>query len=318
MFSLCLKFGLNDLNETRRPGLIALFRMAKIMTGNVGTHEVGFMIAPRLNSAGRMAHALDALRLICTKDPVRADSLAKSICKTNIKRQKVVGQLMTDALERASEIEEKVIVLASEDYHEGVIGLAASKLVAHFYRPVIVMSINGEMVKASARSVEGFNIIEAIRSVDQLVVESGGHPLAAGFSIMRDKIEDFTLAINKAASALTDPLTKILKADMEVDFDLLTWDLSEALKVFDPVGNPAVVFVTCAVNIKDARVVGAENKHLKMRLESGGQEFGAIAFGFGERLGDLDPQVPVNIAYTLEENVWNGKRSLELKIRDIK
>lgn len=313
-----VKYGLKFLSETKRPGLLALFREAAIK--EVGPYEVGFIIAPRINSTGRLKHAIESLRLLCTNNENKALGLAGSIGRTNLERQKIVEEVVKEA--RLRVLEDKVIVLASEKYHEGVIGLAAAKLVEEFYRPAIVLSKKGNISKASARSVSGFNIIEAIRKLEGLYIEGGGHPMAAGFTIKTSKIEEFTRRINKLAkSELTDELLqRRLKIDTEIDFSQINWDLCNKIKEFEPMGlgNFTPLFCTRGVNILDLRLVGKESKHIKLKLEKDGKVFDSIYFGGGEIYSKITPNSKIDVAYNLTENIWDGRKSLQLGIRDVK
>ena len=231
------KYGLEVLNKTKREGLLALFEEAAIKSGEIGPYEVGFLIAPRINATGRLTHAIDSLRLLCTKDKYRAKVLAGEIGRTNAQRQKIVEEVVLHARERLKDgVKDNVIILAHESYHEGVIGLAAAKLVEEFYRPAIVLSKKGKIAKASARSISGFNIIEAIRKLEGLYLEGGGHPMAAGFSISTVKIAKFTKGINKIAAQELTPeiLSRRLKIDAEVHFNQLNQELFAKIRKFEP------------------------------------------------------------------------------------
>lgn len=317
------KYGLEELNKTKRSGLLALFEEAGIEAGSIGPYEIGFIIAPRINAMGRLVQAVDSLRLLCTKNKKKAEELAKHIGHVNRERQKIVEKVVLHAREKlGGEIKDSVIVLAHEEYHEGVIGLAAAKLVEEFYRPVIVFSKKKDISKASARSISGFNIIEAIRKLENLYIEGGGHPIAAGFSIETLKIEEFTRKINEVAQPLLtdDILSRKLKIDLELNFDQLNWQLYNTLESFEPtgLGNPTPTFVSRNVEVAGARVVGRDAKHLKLRLRLNSIVFDAIAFGFGSLLSSFTPDKPIDIVYTFEDNFWNGSKSLQLKIKDIK
>ena len=325
------KYGLEALNKTTRPGLLALFKEAGIKAGlapqsasEVGPYEVGFMIAPRLNAMGRLEHAIDSLRLLCTKDKGRADTLATHLGRTNQERQKIVEEVVVHARGFVKKVgEQKLIVLAHESYHEGVIGLAASRLVEEFYRPAIVISNKGKVAKASARSIPGFDIVEAIRRLEDLLLESGGHPMAAGFSIEARRIKEFSQRINQLSQPLLTEklLTKKLKIDTTIHFNQLNWNLYKMLSAFEPtgLGNPTPVFLTKGVTILDARVVGRDARHLKLRLEEdAGNSFDAIGFGLASYFQSLTPHGKVDVAYTLEENTWNQEKTLQLKVKDIR
>lgn len=317
------KYGLEALNKTKRPGLIALFEEAAIKPGSIGTYEINFIIAPRINAMGRMTHAIDSLRLLCTRSITKAQDLAQLLGKTNSERQRIVAEVVAHARVEAEKGKwEGIMILHHESYHEGVIGLAASRLVEEFWRPAIVISRGVTYSKASARSIPGFNIIAAIRELDDMLLDGGGHPMAAGFTIATSKLKNFIQKLDKvSASLLTDDLlTKKLKVDLELNFNLLNWELVNSIKIFEPtgIGNPTPTFVSREVSPLDARVVGRDRKHLKLKLRHEDQIFSAIAFGFGEFYAKLSPENTVDIVYWLEENIWNGNRNIELKIKDIK
>ena len=317
------KYGLLALQKTKRAGLKALFEKAVIVPEDIGPYEVGFLIAPRLNAMGRLEHAMQSLRLLCTKDGGRATKLANDLNRVNLERQKIVDEVVAHARKKVSQKTlDKIIVLAHSSYHEGVIGLAAGKLVEEFYRPAIVFSEKKEISKASARSISGFNIIEAIRQLEDLYIEGGGHPMAAGFSIKTALIGKFSKRLNEIAKPLlTDEiLNKTLKIDLEVHFNQLNRELLDLIESFEPtgLGNPAPTFATKDVLVEDVRAVGRGGKHLKLKLGQNSCVFDAIAFGVGELFGSIARDSKIDIAYALEENTWNGNKKIQLKIRDIK
>ncbi len=307
-----VKFGLPELTKTKRIGLQKLFKDSKIE--NVGVYEVGYVIAPRINAMGRLAEATDSLRFLCTKDPKRANDLNETLNKTNVERQKVVEDVLTQVLKQVQE-KDKVVVI-SGDYHEGVIGLASGKVTEKYYKPSIVLSIGEIVSKASARSISGFNIIEAIKETG-LILEGGGHPMAAGFSIKTAKIEEFRLKINEISQVkLSDEiLERKLKIDLEIGFESVSKELINKLKSFEPTGqgNYSPVFMSTKVLIKEVKPVGQEGKHLKLKLSQNGIVFDAIWFN-----SHFIPKEKVDTAFSIEENVWNSKTSIQLKIKDIK
>ena len=324
------KYGLEALNQTKRPGLLALFEESGItplrqgFAGRVGTYEVGYIIAPRINAMGRLTHAIDSLRLLCTKDKKRARELADLVGRTNFERQKMVDQVMVTTLSEmkieSKGYKNKVIIMAG-DYHEGVIGLAAAKLVEKFYRPVVVLSKKKDISKASARSIAGFNIIKVIRKLEGLYLEGGGHPMAAGFSIETSKIEEFTKRINEISKPLLteEILSRKLRVDLELDFNQINPELVERINKFEPtgLGNFAPLFITKKVEIVEARTVGRDNAHLKLKLRKKDVIFDAIAFGLAKTYSLL-PNTYLDIVYSIEENIWNNHTNLQLKIKDLK
>ncbi len=312
-----VKFGLPELLKTKRLGLQSMLKDLKL--DNVGAYEVGFMIAPRINAMGRLKSATDALRFLCTRDPKKAEDLNRLLNETNIERQKIVDEVVTRVLEETSD-EDRVIVV-SGSYHEGVIGLASGKITEKYYKPSIVLSIGKKISKASARSINGFNIIEAIKETE-LIIEGGGHPMAAGFSIETNRISDFRSKINELAqNTLTDEiLDRKLKIDLVINFAEIDTELVEVLKTFEPTGqgNYSPVFMSKNVKVKEVKPVGQEGKHLKLKLEQNGIIIDAIYFGGSANDQKLKANDVVNCAYAIEENTWNSKTSIQLKIKDIK
>lgn len=312
-----VKFGLPELTKTKRIGLQRLFKDSKI--DSVGIYEVGYIIAPRINAMGRLASATDSLRFLCTRDPKKAEDLNRLLNETNIQRQKVVDDVLTRVLKEMNTTDN--IVVIEGEYHEGVIGLASGKVTEKFYKPSIVFSKSEKISKASARSISGFNIIEAIKETG-LILEGGGHPMAAGFSIETTKIEEFKLKINELSKQkLTDDiLERKLKIDLELNFDLINKELIEELKKFEPTGqgNYSPVFTSKNVKVLESKTVGSDGKHLKLKLEQNGIKFDAIYFGGVNNGHTLKENDTVNCAYSIEENVWNNKTSIQLKIKDIK
>ncbi|MBU2577740.1 single-stranded-DNA-specific exonuclease RecJ, partial [Patescibacteria group bacterium] len=321
-----VKFGLEALNKTCRLGILSILEEAGIEKGKIGTYEVGFIIAPRLNAMGRMGHALESLRLICTNHKDKAKGLAQKLGLTNKERQELTEEITLHArnlfLEEYKDNFPKLIIVSHESYKEGVIGLAAGKLTEEFYRPAIVISKGGVYSKASARSISGFNIIEAIRAVSELIVEAGGHPMAAGFTVETVKIEEFKERILKEAEKqITEEiLEKSLKIDLELPFLLASLDLWKEIQNLTPfgLGNPEPVFAAEAA-VKDLRKVGATGKHLKIVLGFGEKDFiEGIGFNLGERAEELALGDRVKVVYNLTLNEWNGNKKIEAKIKDIK
>ncbi len=317
-----VKYGLTALNKTVRPGLLSLYKEASIKRGAIGIYTIGYIVAPRINAMGRLQHAMGALRLLCTKNTAQAEEFAHFLGKTNNERQKIVEEVTIHAINAVKETMETSILVIHESYHEGVIGLAASRLVEKYYKPTIVISRGEEVSKASARSIPGFNMIDTLQKLDKLLIEVGGHPMAAGFSIKTDNVDKFAKEFDKETKlALNEELLrKRLDIDLELDFNLLTKKLAETIATFEPTGsgNSAPVFVTKEVTVVDARAVGKTGTHLKLRLQENGKVFDSIAFGFGYLSPKLAPGSLIDIAYNLEENEWNGRTNLQLNAKDIK
>ncbi|MBI4062541.1 single-stranded-DNA-specific exonuclease RecJ [Candidatus Gottesmanbacteria bacterium] len=312
------KYGLEAINKTNRVGLDALLADAGLTKGSIGTYEVSHMIAPRINAMGRIEHALDALRLLCTHRKEKAAVLAQTLGLKNRERQQLTTDTTLHALSLVPKSRKKLIFVAHESYNQGVIGLVAGKLVEEYYVPAIVVSKGEVYSKASARSIAGFNIVSAIRSASDILVDVGGHPMAAGFTVETKNLGELQDRLEKlAAKELTEEkLTKVLRIDAKIPLGVVTEELWQKLRAFEPFGfgNPEPVFVTKRVKVAGSRLVGAAGKHLKLRIN--GLE--AIAFNFGRLYGKLQPDALVDIAYTIAVDTWNGNRRLQLKIKDMK
>lgn len=330
------KYGLEEINKTGRVGLNALITDAGLLKGSIGTYEISHIIAPRLNAMGRIEHALDALRLLCTKNKEKAKVLAATLGLKNRERQQLTADTTVHALQGvALQMQSqghplrKLLFVAHESYNQGVIGLVAGKLVEEYYLPSIVVSKGEVYSKASARSIAGFNIVEAIRSASDILVDVGGHPMAAGFTVETKNLEKLKRRLEQVAAKElgAEQLTRILRIDAEIPLNEVTQELWQKLRDFEPFGfgNPEPVFATRGVKVLEARLVGADGKHLKLRLSSPNQPnlpnltnvFDAIAFNFGGLYGKLKPGASIDIAYTISMDTWNGNRRLQLKIKDI-
>ncbi len=320
-----LKYGLLELQKTKRPGLLALFREAQIDPENIGVYEIGHIIAPRLNAMGRLESAMDSLRLVCTINKKRAGELALKLGSTNKERQNITEEatLNAKAKVRSSGAEkDSLLFIYDSSYEQGVIGLVAGKLVEEFYRPSIVLSKGEKYSKASARSVNGFNMIEFIREELDLLVDVGGHPMAAGFTIETDKIPVLEKRLKKKAQKLLkkELLERTIRIDLDLPYSQISQNLYDAIQKLQPFGmkNPEPVFLTNNFIVEDLRLVGNGGKHLKLEFRIQNSEFRmeGIAFGMGDsngfKIGDS-----VDIVYTLDENKWNGYKKLQLKIKDI-
>jgi single-stranded-DNA-specific exonuclease len=321
-----VRYGLKALNSTSRVGLRALIEEAGMTVGEIRPYDISHGLAPRLNAMGRLVHAMDALRLLCTKQVAPARALAQKLALTNKERQTLTQDMSIHAREVAGKAivqrNPKLLFVADASYNPGVIGLVAGKLVEEFYRPSIVLSCGETICKASARSVAGFNIVEAIRSCSDILVDVGGHPMAAGFTVETKNVELLQQRLESIAQkeVTDDMLVRVLRVDAAISLEMASESLWEALRDFEPfgLGNAEPIFVTRGVTVQDKRLVGAEGKHLKLRMtnDESRSTIDAIAFGLGSLSGQL-AGAPIDIAYSIDMNVWNGKRTLQLKVKDI-
>lgn len=320
-----VKFGLQQLNKTKRIGLKALIKDASIGEKEIGVYEVGRIIAPRINAMGRLTHALDALRLICTRDEDRAKNLAQILGNVNKERQILTEKTTSHAINSANlDTDNKLIFVADESYQQGIIGLVAGKLADQFARPAIVISKGIEYSKASARSVNGINILEIIRQSSDLLIDAGGHPMAAGFTIATRNLEKFQKRTEKLISSIlkSKEIIKEIKIDMELSLINITNKLYQTIQILAPfgLGNSEPVFITQGMKIINASLVGKNRQHLKLKLLNNNKNdtIGTIGFNLGDIYTKLRSDTLVDIVYTIDKDDWNGNVGLQLKLKDVK
>ncbi len=320
------KFGLDQLAKTNKPGLKALIFIAGVMGRKIGTGQVVFILAPRINAVGRLGDAQKAVKLLTTKDETQANAIARILNAENKRRKDLDVHTLNEALQQ---IEEKInlktdraIVLSSVGWHQGVIGIVASRIVEKFNRPTVMIAIDGGEGKGSARSIPGFHLYEALRECDNYLIRYGGHKYAAGLSIDPANIEPFREKLNQVSTRmLTDEdLVPKLEIDAELELESIDENLVNVLEQFAPFGphNMRPVFVTyqCEV-VGTAHRVGTN--HLKFKVRRGGEVFDCIGFGFGDFLNKMHTRPTfVDIVYVLEFNSWNGADRIQLRIKDIK
>lgn len=319
---IIVKNGLELLTKTNRVGLKALYNEAEIGK-SIGTYEIGFIISPRLNCMGRMESALDSLRLLLTRDEKRAQLLASTLCLTNKDRQDITLQCFENAKERVEKefLGSKFLVVDSQNYPEGIVGLVASRIVESFHRPTAIIGKGEKHSKGSARSINGFNITDAIRTQAHLLLSHGGHPMAAGFSIEEENIPVFRENLQKLAEETisTEDLTPVLKIDLEIEAEQINSDLLDLLSSFEPFGikNPEPVFLTQKLKVIEAKTIGRDEKHLRLVLvDSKGNRLEGIGFNLAykkPKIGDL-----IDIAYNLRENYWNSRKRIEARLKDLR
>jgi single-stranded-DNA-specific exonuclease len=322
-----VKAGLEAIKMTERPGLLALIRAAGIDQKRVDSLAIGFRLAPRLNAAGRLDDARAAYELLLADDIEKAHELALELNQKNQQRQRMteeMQQLARDRIESVGKHRQKLVVVAGEEYAQGVVGLVASRLVSVWNRPVIVLARGETMSSGSARSIQDFNIIQAMTECSDVFERFGGHSMAAGMTIKNERLaelEERLLAI--AEQKLSDDMLRsTLHIDAEVGMDRLHWDLIEELALLEPFGNAnqQPLLMTRAVQAVDVRTVGGSGQHLKLRLVKEGNErpLEAIAFRLGHLVEPLKKYPLVDVAYTLETHEWNDKRFLQLNIKDFR
>ena len=318
--------GLNDLRQTSRPGLVTLARDAGVNLKTLDDYQVSFLLSPRLNAMGRLHQALDSLRLLCTRDKARAKKLSRDLNSANLNRQDLTRKTFFHALDQAkAQKNQNLIFVSDPSYHDGIVGLVASQLVRSFHRPAVVVAVGESQSKGSARSIKGFNLIKNFQSLSSLFLEVGGHKLAAGFTAETKNLPQIKTRLQKvAAESLTpEQLKPVLEVDCEINLTDVGWQLYREISRFAPFGfdNPMPVFVTRGVKLDRLRQVGKEGKHLQLILstkhEARNSKLGGIAFGFCQLSASLSLGATVDLAYAIDENVWNNQKSLQLKVKDI-
>lgn len=346
-------FGLKVIHKARRKGLNALLANMNMDPKQVNARTLGFSLAPRINAAGRLKHANTAYELLTGTDEARIAQLVQEVETTNTERRSLTEEITIQAMDAIGDPGNRsVLIAAGEGWSQGVVGIVAGRITERYARPTFVFSIREDgLVTGSARSVKGFNIVDAIRSQKDLLETFGGHAMAAGCSMKRESFEAFTEGISQYVSQRLDAseLTKTLEIDMELALTDVDWELANLVLDFEPTGiaNPTPIFMTSNVEVVDVRAVGEKGDHLKMRLRGWPRPNDASAVVATERDAELDPDMPVrcrassclmesigfglggyahqlrpgdtvDIAYEVDINEWNGTRTLQLRLVDIR
>ena len=320
------KFGLDQIARTTKPGLKALIFIAGLMGQNIGTGQVVFILAPRINAIGRLGDAEQAIKLLTTKDDDKAASIARILNAENKRRKDIDEQTLNEALEMIEQDidmdRQSAIVLASRGWHQGVIGIVASRLVERYHRPTVMIAIDGEEGKGSARSIPGFHLYEALKECESDLIRYGGHKYAAGLLIAPERIESFRERLNSVTDRMLsqDDLVPKLNIDSEIELESIDSSLVDVLEQFAPFGpqNMRPVFVTYASEIVGTpHIVG--QRHLKFKIRKGEKIIDCIGFNQGDFLKNLNfrPML-IDMTYVLENNYWNGVNRIQIRTKDIR
>jgi single-stranded-DNA-specific exonuclease len=324
------RIGLEVLNRKERHGILALIENArpeKDKDKAIGIHEIVFVIAPRINAAGRIDHGSKAVRLLVSTNYTEAIQIASEVNQNNSDRRDLDTDITREALEMMRQTEEfalrKSTVLFNDKWHKGVVGIVASRMTEHYYRPTIILTESNGMVVGSARSVKDFDVYTAIEQCGDLLEQFGGHKFAAGLTLKKENFESFSARFEKVVSSsiTDDQLIPREEIDLEINFNEISFSLLDSLKKFAPHGPGNMTPVFCTSNVFDtgyAKIVG--NNHLKLELYQENNYFNkvnAIAFGMGDFLNFFQQKRPIKICYTLNENFFNNRKTLQLNIRNI-
>ena len=319
---ILVRHGLKLLATSRWPGLAALVETAGLAGKPLRAGHVGFILAPRLNAAGRIGDAGDGLRLLLTDDSEEAAKLARELETLNARRQEMDQQILASAeaaLAAQGSEADRAIVLAADEWHPGVIGIVASRLVERYGRPTFLIAWEGDTGRGSGRSIPGFDLHGALHRVGGTLEKFGGHSMAAGLTVQRARFEEFRVAFLEVAAQLLRPedLVPAQRIDLEVPLGNLSEDLERLMRHLEPcgMGNPAPVF-----GVRGARAVGARRvgtNHLRFVLDDGSGALPAIGFQWADQVPDGWLEHPLDVAFRLERDDWQGRSTLQARVATI-
>lgn len=322
-----VKMGLDLINNNPRPGIRAIIESANLRPGNINTGQIVFVLAPRINAVGRLGDARRAVELLTCEDFSQACEFAKVVESENYNRRKIDEETFGEAKEIAEAYIDDIgddlpLILHQGNWHPGVIGIVASRLVEKYYRPTILMTTVDGVAKGSARSIAGFDIYQALKEVEDLTLQFGGHKYAAGLSVDIERLDEFREAFNKVASKYLSEeiMTPEIKIDALLNFDEITPKFVRILDMFAPFGpeNLNPTFYSNSLQIVGSpRIVG--KNHLLMKVRQKDLVLDAIGFNLGHLLPAVSERgKEIQMVYTIHQNEWNGVVSTQLRIKDIK
>ena len=318
--------GLRMLSTSAKPGLVALKETAGIV-GNVDARSVGFGLGPRLNAAGRLGKADSGLNLLISTDLKEAKFLAQRLELTNKERKEIQEETVEEAESLFRSLidiqKDRVIVLASEIFHPGVIGIAASKLVDKYHRPTVLIALEEGEGKGSGRSIPKFNLFRAFTDCGKHLVQFGGHAYAAGLTIKEDKVEEFRKAMNEVGHQFLkeEDLIPEVRLDTLLKLEKVNEYLYRRMELLEPFGseNPVPCFYSQTVQLQEVKLIGKDKTHIRFRVKQGKSQIEGVGFGLAEVLESVDVATErFDIAYELNLNTWNGREKLEIKLLDIR
>ena len=318
-------FGLQVVNANPRPGIQAIAEHSN--KEKLGITDLVFIIAPRINAAGRMKHGLHAVELLTEFDLVKARIIAGAIEEFNTERRGLDGKITLEALEQIRNNKEEdrfTTVVYKDDWHKGVIGIVASRLIESYFRPTLVFTKSGNKLAASARSIKGFDVYNALQECSDHLEQFGGHKYAAGLTLHEEQYIAFKEEFERVVEETINPdiMQPEIMIDSEIHFEQITPKLLRILQQFAPFGPNNRTPVFMARNLRDngyAKTVGTDGNHLKMVVsQRGGVPFEAIGFGLGPKLKAVKNRQNFDAVFTIEENHWNGQTKIQLRIKDLR
>lgn len=316
--------GFIQMSKTVHIGLKALLDLLQTKDNKITSNIIGYQLGPRINAAGRLSDAKLGVELLVTRDLEKAKRIAVLLDEENKKRQDMEAQIVEEAHQYIHEnvdVEnEKIIIVAGKGWHHGVIGIVASRIMGQYYKPTIILTLEDGIYSGSARSIEGFNIFEAINHNRDRLIRFGGHEMAAGLSLNEEELEQFIRDMNSYAEEhLTEEiLTPNLEIDTVIEPEELTLALCSELEKLEPFGsaNPTPTFAICG-EVQYVQQIGQDNKHLKISIQKGQSVFQGVGFGKGYLAEYLTEGEEVIIAGEIVKNEWNGRTTVQVRIKDI-
>ena len=316
--------GLQFFDQTQRPGFLAMKRLFSLQHFSIS--DIVFKIAPRINAAGRIKHGNYAVELLTEFNFEQAVAVAKEIDEFNTFRKELDQDITAQALQQISDNQEEnypATVVFHPDWHKGVIGIVASRLIETYYRPTLVFTKSGDVLAASARSVKGFDVYEALHACSEHILQFGGHKYAAGLTLLESEYDNFKQKFNEVVeqTLAKEHRNEEIVIDAEIELNDLTPKNMRILKQFEPHGPGNMTPVFLSKNVFDvggfAKAIGKDNEHLKMYLkQEDSAVFDAIAFGEGHRLNQINNQQRMEIVYSVSENSWQDQTNWQMQVRD--
>ncbi|UCD72169.1 MAG: single-stranded-DNA-specific exonuclease RecJ [Syntrophobacterales bacterium] len=315
-----VRFGLEELTQGSRLSIRILKEVCGVKDGIITTGNIGFQLAPRINAAGRLGEAQKAIELLVTPELKRAEGIARELNQENSRRQRLEEDIFMEIMDWIKGddrlLQGSSLVFSSQSWHPGLIGIVASRLVEHYYRPTILISLDGDRGKGSGRSIEGFDLYEGIKRCSPMLLSFGGHRFAIGLTIEREKIEAFKSRFEELVSQCCKPSDFIprIRIDSEVALSTIERELIEELSLLAPFGpsNPKPIFCSRELGVMDSKIVGENNLKLKVEEDV---IYDAIGFRMGH-LHSLESK-RIRIAFVPQINEWRGVKSIQLELRDI-
>ncbi|MDP6852982.1 MAG: single-stranded-DNA-specific exonuclease RecJ [Candidatus Marinimicrobia bacterium] len=324
---IIVHYGIKQMQKQTNSGITALLKTGGLWKKEITVGRLVFWMAPKINAAGRLGDASRAVKLLTTNNPVRAMDIARELEDENNLRKEITHKITEEALYQVKTNcnldKEKAIILGSEDWHPGVVGIVASRIKETFARPAIIISFEEDEGKGSCRSIYGFDMVDALRECASSLTGFGGHPIAAGLSLQKEKFDAFKATFLKVAEnqISTEELTPTIMVDSELNLEDLDHRMLKFLNSMEPYGpgNMRPIFTTKNIRVEGIpQLLGRDQNTLKFSVKQKKTPFESIGFNMAEHYEKLILNSPIDIAYVIGENEWNGKRTVQLELKDIK